>query len=86
MLPGSDDTDLSLVNLTAAQKEKIVLARAVYTQRDINLLDNPLSDVETEESKDIFEKSIIHALSSKTVIMISDRVQVIRHDFFLFKI
>lgn len=75
-LPGADDTDLSFVNLTLAQKQKIVLARAIYTQRDINLLDNPLSDVENDESKEIFEKSIVHALASKTVIMISDRVQV----------
>ncbi|XP_043289831.1 ATP-binding cassette sub-family C member 12-like isoform X2 [Venturia canescens] len=75
LLPGSDDTDLSTVNLTLGQQQKIVLARAVYTQRDINLLDNPLADVEPEESKDIFEKSVILALGTKTVIMVSDKVQ-----------
>ncbi|XP_015584706.1 multidrug resistance-associated protein 9 isoform X2 [Cephus cinctus] len=74
-LPESDDTDLAFVKMRPAQKQRIALARAVYVHREINLLDNPLADVDINESKDIFEKCIMHAMGSKTVIMVTDKIQ-----------
>ncbi|XP_034940378.1 multidrug resistance-associated protein 9-like isoform X2 [Chelonus insularis] len=74
LLPGSDDTDISTVDLSASQKQKIAFARAVYTNKDIILLDNPLKDVDLNESLEIFEKSL-KILGNKTIIMISDKIQ-----------
>ncbi|XP_015127740.1 multidrug resistance-associated protein 9 [Diachasma alloeum] len=74
-LPGSDDTDVSTVELTNCQRQKIALARAVYNNRDINLLDNPLGDVERPEGTEIFEKAIVQLLGEKCVILVSDKIQ-----------
>ncbi|XP_046423906.1 ATP-binding cassette sub-family C member 12-like isoform X1 [Neodiprion fabricii] len=76
LLPASDDTDLTEVNLSPAQKQRITLARAVYARRDINLLDNPLADVsDVNESNQIFEKCFLEAMGRKTVIMVSEKIQ-----------
>ncbi|XP_063982837.1 ATP-binding cassette sub-family C member 5-like isoform X2 [Diachasmimorpha longicaudata] len=73
-LPGSDDTDVTTVELTTCQRQKIALARAVYSNRDINLLDNPLGDVERAEGNEIFEKAIVQMLGEKCVILVSDKI------------
>lgn len=75
-LPGNDDTDVSSVEFTNCQKQKIALARAIYNNRDINLLDNPLRDLERVESSEIFEKGIVQLLGGKCVILVSDKIQV----------
>ncbi|XP_011301342.1 multidrug resistance-associated protein 9 isoform X2 [Fopius arisanus] len=74
-LPGNDDTDVSTVELTNSQRQKIALARALYNNKDINLLDNPLRNVEKTEGLDIFEKAIIQILGEKCVILVSDKIQ-----------
>lgn len=76
LLPGSDDTDVHTVELTMIQKQKIALARAVYANRDINLLDNPLRDSDVIESLEIFDKAIVQVLGLKSVVIITDKVQV----------
>lgn len=77
LLPASDDTDLTEINLSTAQKQQITLARAVYARRDINLLDNPLADViDVNESNQIFEKCCLETMGRKTVIMVSEKIQV----------
>lgn len=75
-LPGTDDTDICISHLSIIQKQKIALARAVYSNRNINLFDNPLKDANTEEALKIFEKSIIQILKEQTVIIVTDRIEV----------
>lgn len=75
-LPGTDDTDISQVDMTMIQKQKITLARAIFANKDINILDNPLVNMDLLESLEIFEKAIVQILSEKTVILVTDRVQV----------
>ncbi|XP_048504960.1 ATP-binding cassette sub-family C member 12-like isoform X2 [Athalia rosae] len=76
LLPASDDTDLTEINLTDAQKQRITLARAVYAQRDIQLLDNPLADLsDVNESNQIFERCFSAAMGTKTIIMVSEKIQ-----------
>ncbi|KAK0082416.1 hypothetical protein PV325_010425 [Microctonus aethiopoides] len=77
-LPGTDDTDIYQSHLSVIQKQKIALARAVYSNRNINLFDNPLKDANTEEALKIFEKSIIQILKDQTVIIITDRIELLR--------
>ncbi len=44
------------VTLSGGQKARVSLARAVYRQADIYLLDDPLSAVDTGVAKQLFER------------------------------
>ncbi|KAG8237459.1 hypothetical protein J437_LFUL017639, partial [Ladona fulva] len=61
-------------NLSGGQKQRVSLARAVYSDRDIYLLDDPLSAVDANVASYIFH-NCIHGpnamLSGKTIIMVS---------------
>ena len=46
------------INLSGGQKQRISLARAVYANRDIYLLDDPLSAVDSHVGKHIFDSVI----------------------------
>lgn len=52
------------------------LGRAVYSDRDIYLLDDPLSAVDSKVAKHIFNQCILGALSNKTVILVTHATHV----------
>ena len=58
VLPGGDQTEIGEkgINLSGGQKQRISLARAVYQDADLYLLDDPLSAVDSHVGKHIFEK------------------------------
>ncbi|KAG8328059.1 Canalicular multispecific organic anion transporter 1 [Homalodisca vitripennis] len=60
MLPGGDSTEIGEkgINLSGGQKQRVSLARAVYNDADIYLLDDPLSAVDAHVGKHIFESVI----------------------------
>ena len=53
-----DNYETQGINLSGGQKQRVSLARAVYQDRDIYLLDDPLSSVDSRVGKHIFEKVI----------------------------
>ncbi|NXC90811.1 MRP1 protein, partial [Cercotrichas coryphoeus] len=60
ILPSGDKTEIGEkgVNLSGGQKQRVSLARAVYYNADVYLLDDPLSAVDAHVGKHIFEKVI----------------------------
>ncbi|XP_013196145.2 ATP-binding cassette sub-family C member 4 [Amyelois transitella] len=66
------------VSLSGGQRARINLARAVYKEADIYLLDDPLSAVDTQVAKHIFERCIKRYLEDKTVILVTHQLQFIK--------
>uniref|UniRef100_A0A1X7VVN1 ABC-type glutathione-S-conjugate transporter n=1 Tax=Amphimedon queenslandica TaxID=400682 RepID=A0A1X7VVN1_AMPQE len=60
ILPGGDMTEIGEkgINLSGGQKQRVSLARAVYQESDVYLLDDPLSAVDSHVGKHIFDKVI----------------------------
>lgn len=58
ILPGGDSTEIGEkgINLSGGQKQRVSLARAVYNDADVYLLDDPLSAVDSHVGKHIFEQ------------------------------
>ncbi|XP_001946763.2 multidrug resistance-associated protein 4 [Acyrthosiphon pisum] len=63
------------VTLSGGQKVRINLARALYKQADIYLLDNPLSAVDANVGSHLFEIGIKGFLKEKTRILVTHRLQ-----------
>ena len=59
------------VTISGGQKARMSLARALYSQSDIYLLDDPLSAVDSRVGKIIFERAIKQMLKDKTVILVT---------------
>jgi len=62
------------VNISGGQKARISLARAVYSNADIILLDDPLSAVDPEVANKIFNECICDALKNKIVILVTHQL------------
>ncbi|XP_062379986.1 ATP-binding cassette sub-family C member 12-like [Sardina pilchardus] len=77
ILPYGDNTEIGErgLNLSGGQKQRISLARAVYSDRDIYLLDDPLSAVDAHVGKHIFEECVKKALKGKSVILVTHQLQ-----------
>ncbi|XP_054272057.1 probable multidrug resistance-associated protein lethal(2)03659 [Macrosteles quadrilineatus] len=76
-LPHSDQTlvgDRGVV-LSGGQRARINLARAIYREADVYLLDDPLSAVDTHVGKHLFEQCISGFLKGKTVILVTHQLQ-----------
>lgn len=77
ILPYGDQTEIGErgLNLSGGQKQRISLARAVYSNRDIFLLDDPLSAVDAHVGKHIFEECIKKELHGKSIILVTHQLQ-----------
>ncbi|XP_011615233.2 multidrug resistance-associated protein 1 [Takifugu rubripes] len=60
ILPAGDQTEIGEkgVNLSGGQKQRVSLARAIYCDRAVYLLDDPLSAVDAHVGKQIFDQVI----------------------------
>ncbi|XP_052813608.1 multidrug resistance-associated protein 1-like isoform X2 [Mya arenaria] len=60
ILPAGDDTEIGEkgINLSGGQKQRVSVARAVYFDNDIYILDDPLSAVDSHVGKHIFENVV----------------------------
>lgn len=76
-LPQGDETIIGErgILLSGGQKARINLARAIYRQSDIYLLDDPLSAVDTHVGKHIFEKCVMEFLADKICVLVTHQLQ-----------
>uniref|UniRef100_A0A8C4Z9S7 Uncharacterized protein n=1 Tax=Gadus morhua TaxID=8049 RepID=A0A8C4Z9S7_GADMO len=77
------DGDLTLIGdrgatLSGGQKARVNLARAVYLDADIYLLDDPLSAVDAEVGRHLFEKCICGILKDKPRILVTHQLQYLK--------
>ncbi|KAL2631550.1 hypothetical protein R1flu_016236 [Riccia fluitans] len=61
--------------MSGGQKQRIQLARAVYQEADIYLLDDPLSAVDAHTGAIIFKDCVRSTLLNKTVILVTYQVE-----------
>ncbi|KAJ8668690.1 hypothetical protein QAD02_010353 [Eretmocerus hayati] len=78
--PQGDDTFVGEngTALSGGQSSRINLARAVYRDAEIYLLDDPFSAVDTRVCKQIFEKCVNTLLEGKTRMIVTHNLSLIR--------
>lgn len=67
------------VNLSGGQKARIALARAIYSNKDILLLDDPLSAVDAHVVSHLFNNCIQKYLEGKTRLLITHKTHLLEH-------
>lgn len=66
------------VTLSGGQRARLSLARAIYSEADIYLLDDPLSAVDATVGRKIFEKCIQTLLSDRITLLVTHQVQFLK--------
>uniref|UniRef100_A0A4W3JSB3 ATP-binding cassette, sub-family C (CFTR/MRP), member 10 n=1 Tax=Callorhinchus milii TaxID=7868 RepID=A0A4W3JSB3_CALMI len=77
MLPAGDQTEVGEngITLSGGQKARIALARAVYMDQDLYLLDDPLAAVDSDVAGHLMEQCIMGILKDKTRILCTHRAE-----------
>ncbi|XP_066522703.1 multidrug resistance-associated protein 4 isoform X2 [Hoplias malabaricus] len=80
LLPEGDMTIIGDrgATLSGGQKARVNLARAVYQDADIYLLDDPLSAVDAEVGRHLFEQCICGVLKNKMKILVTHQLQYLK--------
>ncbi|NXP50331.1 MRP7 protein, partial [Heliornis fulica] len=77
ILPAGDQTEVGEngVTLSGGQKARIALARAVYQEKELYLLDDPLAAVDADVANHLMQKCILGILKHKTRILCTHRTE-----------
>ena len=92
ILPGGDQTEIGErgVNLSGGQKQRVSLARAVYDEADIYIIDDCLSALDAHVGRAVFYNVLKGVLKGKTIIFVThalsyvsevDRIAVFRNGY-----
>ncbi|KAI3449493.1 hypothetical protein Pfo_006158 [Paulownia fortunei] len=81
MMEFGDQTEIGErgINLSGGQKQRIQLARAVYQDCDIYLLDDVFSAVDAHTGSEIFKECVRGALRDKTIILVTHQVDFLHN-------
>ncbi|KAF6135369.1 hypothetical protein GIB67_027243, partial [Kingdonia uniflora] len=63
------------INMSGGQKQRIQIARAVYQDADIYLLDDPFSAVDAHTGTQLFEECLMGILKEKTILYVTHQVE-----------
>ncbi|KAG5845811.1 hypothetical protein ANANG_G00143150 [Anguilla anguilla] len=77
LLPEKDKTPLleGGLTLSGGQRARIGLARAVYKDADLYLLDSPFTHLDIVTEKEIFESCVCRLMASKTRIVVTSKLE-----------
>ncbi|NXA51711.1 MRP7 protein, partial [Nothocercus julius] len=77
ILPAGDQTEVGEngVTLSGGQKARIALARAVYQEKELYLLDDPLAAVDANVADHLMQKCVMGVLKHKTRILCTHRTE-----------
>ncbi|PYI11617.1 ATP-binding cassette transporter protein YOR1-like protein [Aspergillus sclerotiicarbonarius CBS 121057] len=80
MLPAGDETEIGErgITLSGGQRQRLNIARAIYFDSRIILLDDPLSAVDAHVGRHLFEHAICGLLSNKCRILATHRYDILR--------
>ncbi|XP_039127205.1 LOW QUALITY PROTEIN: ABC transporter C family member 14-like [Dioscorea cayenensis subsp. rotundata] len=81
MMEFGDKTEIGErgINLSGGQKQRIQLARAVYQDCDIYLLDDVFSAVDAHTGSEIFKECVRGVLKEKTVVLVTHQVDFLHN-------
>ncbi|KAI9890027.1 MAG: hypothetical protein M1814_004543 [Vezdaea aestivalis] len=79
MLPNADDTEIGERGITVSggQKQRLNIARAIYFDAEIVLMDDPLSAVDAHVGRHIFDYAITGLLKDKCRILATHQLHVL---------
>lgn len=89
ILPHGDLTEIGEkgINLSGGQKARVSLARAVYSNSDLILMDDPISALDANVRKKIFQNVFLELLKDKTRVLVTHAIEYLPYvdDIIVFK-
>jgi len=81
ILPQKDQTIIGDkgINVSGGQKVRIAIARALYQQSEVVLMDDPLSALDVNVGEFIFKNAILGSLKDKTRLIITHNISYLKH-------
>eukprot|EP00397_Hematodinium_sp_SG-2012_P003823 GEMP01003832.1.p1 GENE.GEMP01003832.1~~GEMP01003832.1.p1 ORF type:complete len:1068 (+),score=236.10 GEMP01003832.1:144-3347(+) len=65
------------INLSGGQKSRLALARALYSDADVYILDDPMGALDTKVQREVFRTAILQDLAHKTVLLVTHQVHLL---------
>lgn len=78
-MPAGDLTEIGEkgINLSGGQKARLALARSIYKRPDVLLMDDPVSALDANVRKQIFEQVFVGLMKDKTRVLVTHAVDFI---------
>ena len=64
-------------NLSGGQRARVGLARVLYSQSEVVLLDDPLSAIDSEVALSLFQNALLKALSHRTRVLVTHQLHLL---------